>query len=104
MPRLEAPELAAANTTNTLAAQRRRAIWALYRYAGVRLAELAWSTEIALPRLEAGGARAVDALCLRQGAQGTGHSAAGAVRDGIARLPTSTRPAGPSRRRTRRCL
>lgn len=50
---LEAPEFAAANTTNTLAAQRRRAIWALYRYAGVRLAELAWSTEIALPRLEA---------------------------------------------------
>ncbi|WP_035883589.1 tyrosine-type recombinase/integrase [Cupriavidus metallidurans] len=32
---------------------RRRAIWALYRYAGVRLAELAWSDETALPRLEA---------------------------------------------------
>ncbi|KAI3601209.1 Phage integrase:Phage integrase, N-terminal SAM-like (plasmid) [Cupriavidus necator H850] len=34
-------------------ALRRRAIWALYRYAGVRLAELAWSAETALPRLEA---------------------------------------------------
>jgi len=36
-----------------LPALRRRAIWALYRYAGVRLAELAWSDETALPRLEA---------------------------------------------------
>uniref|UniRef100_UPI003F490B63 tyrosine-type recombinase/integrase n=1 Tax=Cupriavidus necator TaxID=106590 RepID=UPI003F490B63 len=36
-----------------LTAQRRRAIWALYRYAGVRLAELAWSAKIGLPRLEA---------------------------------------------------
>lgn len=36
-----------------LPALRRRAIWALYRYAGVRLAELAWSAETALPRLEA---------------------------------------------------
>ncbi|CAG9184763.1 Tyrosine recombinase XerC [Cupriavidus laharis] len=47
---LDAPESDAANT---LAAQRRRAIWALYRYAGARLAELAWSAETALPRLEA---------------------------------------------------
>lgn len=38
---------------NTLSAQRRRAIWALYRYSGVRLAELAWSAETGLPRLEA---------------------------------------------------
>jgi len=36
-----------------LPALRQRAIWALYRYAGVRLAELAWSAETALPRLEA---------------------------------------------------
>lgn len=47
---LDAPEPDAANT---LTAQRRRAIWALYRYAGVRLAELAWSAEAGLPRLEA---------------------------------------------------
>ncbi|MDK3022645.1 tyrosine-type recombinase/integrase [Cupriavidus taiwanensis] len=41
------------DAAHTLTAQRRRAIWALYRYAGVRLAELAWSAETALPRLEA---------------------------------------------------
>jgi site-specific recombinase XerD len=32
---------------------RRRAIWALYRFSGVRLAELAWSQETGLPRIEA---------------------------------------------------
>lgn len=32
---------------------RRHAIWALYRYAGVRLAELVWSVESGLPRVEA---------------------------------------------------
>jgi site-specific recombinase XerD len=32
---------------------RRRAIWALYRYSGVRLAELAWTIDIGLPRVEA---------------------------------------------------
>ena len=32
---------------------RQRAIWALFRYAGVRLAELAWSADTGLPRLEA---------------------------------------------------
>ncbi|ABF12847.1 tyrosine-type recombinase/integrase [Cupriavidus metallidurans] len=37
----------------SLPALRRRAIWALYRYAGARLAELVWSDEAALPRLEA---------------------------------------------------
>ncbi|MFS8980268.1 tyrosine-type recombinase/integrase [Cupriavidus necator] len=47
---LDAPE---PDVANTLTAQRRRAIWALYRYAGVRLAELAWSAETGLPRLEA---------------------------------------------------
>lgn len=41
------------DVSNTLTAQRRRAIRALYRYAGVRPAELAWSAESALPRLEA---------------------------------------------------
>lgn len=30
----------------------RRAIWALYRYSGVRLAELAWAIETGLPRIE----------------------------------------------------
>lgn len=43
----------AAARADGLSAHRQRAIWALYRYAGVRLAELAWSAEIALPRLEA---------------------------------------------------
>ncbi|KAI3604275.1 Integrase (plasmid) [Cupriavidus necator H850] len=38
---------------NPLTALRRRAIWALFRYTGVRLAELAWSAEVGLPRLEA---------------------------------------------------
>lgn len=32
---------------------RRHAIWVLYRYAGVRLAELVWSMDPGLPRLEA---------------------------------------------------
>ncbi|MDR9839753.1 tyrosine-type recombinase/integrase [Herbaspirillum huttiense] len=32
---------------------RRRAIWALYRFSGVRLAELAWSQDTGLPRIEA---------------------------------------------------
>lgn len=36
----------------TLEELRRHAIWALYRYAGVRLAELVWSMESGLPRLE----------------------------------------------------
>lgn len=35
-----------------LASLRRRAIWALYRYGGVRLAELAWTIGINLPRIE----------------------------------------------------
>lgn len=35
---------------------RRRAIWALYRYSGVRLAELAWSIDNGLPRVEADNA------------------------------------------------
>ncbi|PTB17059.1 integrase [Trinickia symbiotica] len=35
-----------------LVSARRRAIWALYRYAGVRLIELVWSEEAQLPRLE----------------------------------------------------
>ncbi len=47
---LDGPEPDAANT---LTAERRRAILALYRYAGVRLAELAWSAATGLPRLEA---------------------------------------------------
>lgn len=35
-----------------IASLRRRAIWALYRYGGVRLAELAWSINTNLPRVE----------------------------------------------------
>jgi site-specific recombinase XerC len=31
---------------------RRRAIWALYRFAGIRLAELVWHEELALPRID----------------------------------------------------
>ncbi|WP_019447860.1 tyrosine-type recombinase/integrase [Cupriavidus sp. BIS7] len=42
-----------ADEDDALAILRRRAIWALFRYAGVRLAELAWSAETGLPRLEA---------------------------------------------------
>ena len=41
------------STDDSLPALRRRAIWVLYRYAGVRLAELAWSDKTGLPRLEA---------------------------------------------------
>jgi integrase/recombinase XerC len=36
---------------------RRRAIWVLYRFAGVRLAELVWNEERALPRIELDEAR-----------------------------------------------
>ncbi|MGF6878027.1 tyrosine-type recombinase/integrase [Paraburkholderia sp. MM5477-R1] len=36
---------------------RRRAIWALYRYGGVRLAELVWHEELALPRIDVDEAR-----------------------------------------------
>ncbi|MFM0303485.1 tyrosine-type recombinase/integrase [Paraburkholderia sediminicola] len=39
-------------TMSALVWARRRAIWSLYRYAGVRLAELAWSEAEGLPRLE----------------------------------------------------
>ncbi|WP_249221467.1 tyrosine-type recombinase/integrase [Cupriavidus sp. KK10] len=42
-----------ADEVDALATLRRRAIWALFRYAGVRLAELAWSADTGLPRLEA---------------------------------------------------
>ena len=37
---------------DSLVSARRRAIWALYRYAGVRLVELVWSDEAQLPRLD----------------------------------------------------
>ncbi|MFL9935744.1 tyrosine-type recombinase/integrase [Paraburkholderia sp. RL18-103-BIB-C] len=36
---------------------RRCAIWALYRFGGVRLAELVWNEELALPHVDADGAR-----------------------------------------------
>ncbi|MGF6788366.1 tyrosine-type recombinase/integrase [Paraburkholderia sp. 35.1] len=36
---------------------RRRAIWTLYRYGGVRLAELVWNEELALPHVEVDAAR-----------------------------------------------
>ncbi|WP_042261748.1 tyrosine-type recombinase/integrase [Paraburkholderia heleia] len=36
---------------------RRRAIWALYRFAGIRLAELVWHEERSLPRIEVDEAR-----------------------------------------------
>jgi len=39
-------------TADELALARRRAIWALYRYGGVRLAELAWTIASGLPRIE----------------------------------------------------
>ncbi|AOJ05760.1 integrase [Burkholderia mayonis] len=37
---------------DALVTARRRAIWTLYRYAGVRLVELVWSDDAQLPRLE----------------------------------------------------
>ncbi|TCK84020.1 tyrosine-type recombinase/integrase [Paraburkholderia sp. BL9I2N2] len=37
---------------DALGIARRRAIWTLYRYAGVRLVELVWSNEAQLPKLE----------------------------------------------------
>ena len=37
---------------DTLSTARRRAIWTLYRYAGVRLVELVWSDDTQLPKLE----------------------------------------------------
>ncbi|MGF6602756.1 site-specific recombinase XerC [Paraburkholderia sp. GAS448] len=37
---------------DTLVVARRRAIWALYRYAGVRLVELVLSDDAQLPKLE----------------------------------------------------
>lgn len=40
------------NDDDALVVARRRAIWALYRYAGVRLVELVWSDEAQLPKLE----------------------------------------------------
>jgi integrase/recombinase XerC len=41
----------ATNDIDALVVARRRAIWTLYRYAGVRLVELVWSDESQLPRL-----------------------------------------------------
>lgn len=35
-----------------LASLRRRAIWGLYRYGGMRLAELAWTIDTNFPRIE----------------------------------------------------
>lgn len=43
---------ATSSGADNIASLRRRAIWALYRYGGVRLAELAWSIDINLPRVE----------------------------------------------------
>ncbi|SDR51273.1 Site-specific recombinase XerD [Paraburkholderia fungorum] len=43
---------AAPGTVSKLVWARRRAIWSLYRYAGVRLAELEWSDAEGLPRLD----------------------------------------------------
>ncbi|CAE6723566.1 tyrosine-type recombinase/integrase [Paraburkholderia nemoris] len=42
----------ATNDIDALVIARRRAIWTLYRYAGVRLVELVWSDGAQLPRLE----------------------------------------------------
>ncbi|MEX3982501.1 tyrosine-type recombinase/integrase [Paraburkholderia sp. EG287A] len=36
---------------------RRRAVWTLYRFAGIRLAELVWNEALALPRIEVDQAR-----------------------------------------------
>ncbi|MYM94127.1 tyrosine-type recombinase/integrase [Duganella vulcania] len=38
--------------TDNLTQRRRQAIWALFRYGGVRLAELAWDSRTNLPRIE----------------------------------------------------
>lgn len=43
---------AAPDTVSEMIWARRRAIWSLYRYAGVRLAELEWSDAEGLPRLD----------------------------------------------------
>jgi integrase/recombinase XerC len=40
------------NDDDALVVARRRAIWALYRYAGVRLVELVWADDARLPKLE----------------------------------------------------
>ncbi|MGF6367977.1 integrase/recombinase XerC [Paraburkholderia sp. RAU6.4a] len=40
------------NDDDALVVARRRAIWALYRYAGVRLVELVWSDDAQLPKLD----------------------------------------------------
>ncbi|TDN58013.1 tyrosine-type recombinase/integrase [Paraburkholderia sp. BL10I2N1] len=40
------------NDDDALVVARRRAIWALYRYTGVRLVELVWSDDAQLPKLE----------------------------------------------------
>lgn len=45
----------AAAGDDPLVTARRRAIWALYRYAGVRLIELVWSDEAQLPKVEVDG-------------------------------------------------
>jgi integrase len=43
---------AGTSSGRALVVARRRAIWALYRYAGVRLVELVWSDDAQLPKLE----------------------------------------------------
>jgi len=45
----------ATNDVDALVVARRRTIWTLYRYAGVRLVELVWSDDAQLPRLEVDG-------------------------------------------------
>ncbi|KVE40080.1 integrase [Burkholderia sp. BDU5] len=54
----------AATGDDALVTARRRAIWTLYRYAGVRLVELVWSDEAQLPQLEVedGGAWTLSVL------------------------------------------
>ena len=52
---------------DSLVSARRRAIWALYRYAGVRLVELVWSDEAQLPKLDVLPARWAQCVaCVRR--------------------------------------
>lgn len=74
---------------------RRCAIWSLYRFAGVRLAELEWSAEQGLPRLSVEPAATTTA--------GPAHASSGAT-GGSGRCTCAARAAGSARSRCRHAV
>jgi integrase/recombinase XerC len=84
----------APDTVSALVWARRGAIWSLYPYAGVRLAERVWSDADGPPRLEVDPRDQCTLHVLGQRQQAPLDSAAVRLHAGAARLPSCTDPAG----------